>query len=891
MPVRKVIHKTRWYLLTGLLLALFTLALTTASATTFRYVPLKTSRPGSAPLATNTAACGLAWRSASIPLPPGDSELDGVASVSANDVWAVGSYTNNGVSQTLTMHWDGAIWNIIPSVNGLGTNSWLSAVAAYASDDVWAVGAEGTSTASHTFIEHWDGTRWSWVPSPNVSTSGENVLRGVAIAGPNDMWAVGYNSFSFVHRNLTEHWDGSDWSVIPSPNDGIYDNLLHGVTATGPNDVWAVGTHYQNNISFYRTTNIHWNGSTWALYTDPPSYGHNYFFGVFAIAPNDVWAVGGQEDMVAHWDGSSWHNAGPVVLGDLHGVSGTAQNDVWAVGDITASGYYPIYHFDGSFWWNIPSNSGSYLQAVTALSRNDAWAVGFDDNNHALTEHYSDPCATPTPTATGTPPTATSTRTPTSTATSTPPACSNYVIAQETGVPIVPGTQNIGLSCDDCVTSISLPFSYRLYDQTFTSATVSSNGNLQFLSSSSAFNNTCLPAPVFNYAILPYWDDLLVDSPSYGVFTSTTGIAPNRTFNIEWRTNCFSECNLDFELVLYENQTRFDFIYGQMDRHGESATIGVQQGVGGTFTQYSCNTFNTTQSGLRLSFTLEPCATTTPTSTPLTPPPTATPTMTATATLPTTPPPTNTATNTTNRTPTNPPVASYTSTVASQPTSTSTSAPTASATACPIQFTDVPEGSTFYTYIPCLACMGIVNGYADGTFHPNNNVTRGQLSKIISNAAGLNEPETVQRYEDVSLGSTFQIYIGRLTSHGYISGYPCGGPGEPCVPPGNLPYFRPSGNATRGQISKIVSEAAGFQEPPVGQTFEDVLLGGTFYPYIQRLASRSIMSGYPCGGPGEPCVAPANRPYFRPGHIVTRGQTTKIVANTFFSACQSAIHP
>jgi len=208
-------------------------------------------------------------------------------------------------------------------------------------------------------------------------------------------------------------------------------------------------------------------------------------------------------------------------------------------------------------------------------------------------------------------------------------------------------------------------------------------------------------------------------------------------------------------------------------------------------------------------------------------------------------------------------------------------------TICPIQFTDVPVGSTFYDFIRCLACRGIINGYPDGTFRPNNNVTRGQLSKIVSNSAGFNDPQTVQMFEDVPQGSTFFDFIGRLASRGYINGYPCGGPGEPCVPPGNLPYFRPNANATRGQISKIVSNAAGFIEPVSGQTFEDVAPGSTFYDFIERLASRGVMNGYPCGGVGEPCVPPGNRPYFRPNNNATRGQTSKIVANTFFPNCQT----
>ncbi len=124
-----------------------------------------------------------------------------------------------------------------------------------------------------------------------------------------------------------------------------------------------------------------------------------------------------------------------------------------------------------------------------------------------------------------------------------------------------------------------------------------------------------------------------------------------------------------------------------------------------------------------------------------------------------------------------------------------------------------------------------------------------------------------------------------MSSRGIIGGYPCGGEGEPCVGPDNRPYFRPGNNATRGQISKIVANAAGFTDIPTGQLFEDVPPQNTFYMWIQRLASRGIMSGYPCGGVGEPCVEPDQRPYFRPGNNATRGQVSKIVANTFLPDC------
>ncbi len=223
-----------------------------------------------------------------------------------------------------------------------------------------------------------------------------------------------------------------------------------------------------------------------------------------------------------------------------------------------------------------------------------------------------------------------------------------------------------------------------------------------------------------------------------------------------------------------------------------------------------------------------------------------------------------------------------------EPISTATAQePTSTPTACTLTFTDVPIGSTFYPYVHCLACLGISNGYSDGTFKPGKNVTRAQLSKIVANSAGLSVIQTTRMFQDVPVGSTFYQYIGRLASRGYINGYFCGGPGEPCVPPANLPYFRPNNDATRGQISKIMSNAAGFNDTPSGQQqFQDVPVGSTYYAFIYRLASRQAMSGYQCGAsPAGPCVSATHLPYFLLNNNATRGQTSKVDANTFFPDC------
>src|SRR5581483_9325691 len=118
---------------------------------------------------------------------------------------------------------------------------------------------------NRTLVEHWDGTHWSVVPSPNRSSI-RNVLNGVAVAAAGSVWAVGYAGLtqppagsgsavassgrvqaagsaglaSMQNTTLTEHWDGTRWSIVPSPSGGTEPNF-DAVVAISPSNVWAVG--------------------------------------------------------------------------------------------------------------------------------------------------------------------------------------------------------------------------------------------------------------------------------------------------------------------------------------------------------------------------------------------------------------------------------------------------------------------------------------------------------------------------------------------------------------------------------------------------------------------------------------------------------------------------
>jgi hypothetical protein len=209
----------------------------------------------------------------------------------------------------------------------------------------------------------------------------------------------------------------------------------------------------------------------------------------------------------------------------------------------------------------------------------------------------------------------------------------------------------------------------------------------------------------------------------------------------------------------------------------------------------------------------------------------------------------------------------------------------------------VPADSSFYPFVRCLACRDILSGYAcggvgeecnssnDSYFRPGNQITRGQIAKVVSSAAGFSEDPGEQVFADVEKDSPFFPWVNRLANRGYMSGYSCNSvPAEPCGS-GNRSYFRPNANATRGQLSKIVSNAASFNDAHSEQSFRDVPVDSPFYIWIQRLASRGFIGGYPCGTTAEEACGNGNQAYFRPNANVTRGQAAKIVANTFYANC------
>lgn len=240
------------------------------------------------------------------------------------------------------------IWRAVPSPNPSTTpvsNNVLSGVSALADGDVWAVGSyssSGGNNVNHTLIEHWNGSVWSVVPSPDAGTHGSQLL-GVAAVSDSDVWAVGNVSMSTTvngNRTLIEHWNGAAWSVVASPNPSMQGDNLTAIAAISATNVWAVGSFETNNQGANLPLIEHWNGAAWSVVTAGiPTGGSTFLQGLTAISATDIWAVGYAgfgSNVEMHWNGTRWSttNASFPTGGQetLRGVAAVSSTDIWAVG-------------------------------------------------------------------------------------------------------------------------------------------------------------------------------------------------------------------------------------------------------------------------------------------------------------------------------------------------------------------------------------------------------------------------------------------------------------------------------------------------------------------------------------------------------------------------------
>ena len=233
----------------------------------------------------------------------------------------------------------------------------------------------------------------AWGGPPPVSPGTEdNGFDGVTVLSPCDAWAVGFDqNIGGLYQTLIENWDGTAWTVVPSPNVAGLNNQLYAVRADSATDIWAVGESFATGTD--QPLILHWDGHTWAQVASPSPGGKAYLEAVRAVSPTDAWAVGSFgnatfQSLILHWNGHKWAQVAsphPGTNAALYGVAATSASNAWAVGTYfngtALQGF--ILHWNGQKWARQASpNPGgaardTRLNAIAAgAASGKAWAVG-----------------------------------------------------------------------------------------------------------------------------------------------------------------------------------------------------------------------------------------------------------------------------------------------------------------------------------------------------------------------------------------------------------------------------------------------------------------------------------------------------------------------------------
>jgi hypothetical protein len=286
---------------------------------------------------------GTSWSVVPSPSPGSGDVFGGVSCASAAACTAAGGYYNSSdVPTTLVESWNGTSWSVVPSPNPGSGGSTLSGVSCVSAAACTAVGTKtsGVNFVPRTLIESWNGTSWSAVPSPNRGSDGDP-LSGVSCVSAAACTAVGpqTSGVGCVRRTLIESWNGTSWSVVPSPSPGSGDDL-GGVSCVSAAACTAVG--YYSIGSGHKTLIESWDGTSWSVVPSPNVAPNDYLDGVSCASTAACTAVGyyfakngDRKTLIESWNGTSWSVVpSPNLLHNdhLYGVSCASAAGCTAVG-------------------------------------------------------------------------------------------------------------------------------------------------------------------------------------------------------------------------------------------------------------------------------------------------------------------------------------------------------------------------------------------------------------------------------------------------------------------------------------------------------------------------------------------------------------------------------
>ena len=262
---------------------------------------------------------GMTWRIQHTPSPAGGGFLAAVSCTSAVACAAVGARTDSFGNPTATLaeQWDGTNSTIQPTPNPTGApGTALFGVSCTASTFCMAIGTSFDSSGFPTGLvaQRWDGTRWQIQPVPTPSGAAGSFFAGVSCTSPSFCTAVGAQTDSAGNPvgTLAERWNGTNWTIQPTPNPPP-GGVLAAVSCTTPAACTAAGNLNATSNSGTTTLAERWNGTTWAIQPTPVlSAGQGSFFSGVACQATACTAVGlnlantGPSMLAERWDGKTW---------------------------------------------------------------------------------------------------------------------------------------------------------------------------------------------------------------------------------------------------------------------------------------------------------------------------------------------------------------------------------------------------------------------------------------------------------------------------------------------------------------------------------------------------------------------------------------------------------
>jgi hypothetical protein len=264
--------------------------------------------------------------------------------------------------RTLAEVWDGTTWAVQTTPNPSARVNSLSGVSCTLATACTAVGnyVNGAGT-DLTLAERWDGTTWTVQPTPNPTGAQSSSLSGVSCTSATACTAVG----NAGGQLLAERWDGTNWTIQPTPIPaGARGGFLQGVSCTSATACTAVGGYTVSSTGDQLTLAERWDGTTWTIQPTPnPSYGPLgvSLGGVSCTSATACTAVGETFDpggnaatLAERWDGTNWTiqpTPNPAAFSSLFGVSCPSATACTAVGGYETVGNATLAErWDGTSW-------------------------------------------------------------------------------------------------------------------------------------------------------------------------------------------------------------------------------------------------------------------------------------------------------------------------------------------------------------------------------------------------------------------------------------------------------------------------------------------------------------------------------------------------------------